>query len=415
MARHPRDPDDERLVCADVLGAFGVTAADIRREEVSDERLEAVLAEVLADEVDRTSVLRRTITWGDRGFACPPRYSRADLAGELEAVFDAIGWSFTVDPAAEGLELTGTDPRGRTREATVTYPDTPLGDHNLPAVLWTINETILAGTGARFALLSPGRKRWRAGLIEESELERLRDHYGPRIAAFDRPLCPEGGLAAYVSTEIADDATGTAGESPENGGDDGDPWPSWALERDAPRSADATGNDESVSDESGRRAPTVRSIGSTSDGSSAHDGFELRGSPSVSRSDDEGEDESDVRTETDDRTSTADEFGSLSGTSTTARVTNDSFGTDVDWQSEDDRYQALGAALGAGGRVSVRGLLEDDEFLPELPAVEPEETRIEFEDEFDPEAVSEAAATAEESGFEWVDTGSVERTRVSNG
>lgn len=423
MARRPRDLDDERLVCADVLGAFGVTASDIRREYVGDEPLEAVLADVLADEVDRTSVLRRTITWGDRGFACPPQYSQAELVDELRAVFEAIGWSLEVATTADGLDLTATDPRRRIREASVTYPDTPLENHNLPAVLWTINETILAGTGARFVLLSQGRDRWRAALVEESELERLRDHYGSRIAAFGRPLCPEGGLAAYVSTEIADGATG-----------DGDPWPPWALDRPSSRSGDAAENgesgvterpsdDERSSVDEPSQTPTVRSMESAADGPSDVDGYELRGTPSAARSGDGG----DVRTKAESRSTTADrstnrdgrstttdEFGSLSGPSTTARVTNDSFGTDIDFETEDERYQALGAALDAGGRVTVRGLLEDDEFLPELPAVEPDETRIEFEEEFDPEAFSEAAAAAEESGFEWVDAGSLERTRVSN-
>jgi len=72
----------------------------------------------------------------------------------------------------------------------------------------------------------------------------------------------------------------------------------------------------------------------------------------------------------DENATNADEFRTLSGTSKTARIDNDSFGTALEPQSDDDRYRALGAALDAGGAVSVRGLLEDDEFLPELPTVE---------------------------------------------
>jgi len=170
--------------------------------------------------------------------------------GELAAVFESIRWSVTITHTQNGLQLTATDPRGRRRETSVTYPETPLRTDNLPAVLWTINDAVLAGTGARFVLLSAGVDRWRAALIETSALERLRDRYGPRIEAVDRPLCPDHGLEAYVPATAADDATGPDGNGLSTGGDglsadsdgfgadgdgfgaDGDgPWPPWALER----------------------------------------------------------------------------------------------------------------------------------------------------------------------------------------
>jgi len=123
-----------------------------------------------------------------------------------------------------------------------------------------------------------------------------------------------------------------------------------------------------------------RPSGSTS--SSEIDGFELRGTPAVSRQEDDDERSENCESETtvfddgestpssDENATNADEFRTLSGTSKTARIDNDSFGTALEPQSDDDRYRALGAALDAGGAVSVRGLLEDDEFLPELPTVE---------------------------------------------
>lgn len=129
------------------------------------------------------------------------------------------------------------------------------------------------------------------------------------------------------------------------------------------------------------------------------------------RSDTDGDDESEAE---DEDNSSDDGFGTLSGTTKTARVTNDSFGAGEEFATENDRYRALGVALGAGGVVDVEGLLEDDDFLPELPASGPSETRIEFADEFDPAAVPEATASAEQSGFEWVDSGSLETTRLSN-
>ncbi|ADD05271.1 uncharacterized protein Nmag_1695 [Natrialba magadii ATCC 43099] len=218
---------------------------------------------------------------------------------------------------------------------------------------------------------------------------------------------------------------------------------------------DNKGEGEDV-DSSTKSPPTPSADESSAETTGTTEGgeFELRGSPSVSRVSDgsDGRDESDgsggsggstesngsdkegnarhpeaetsvgtalegfdrPSNEADQETTDTDDFGSLSGTSTTARVSNDSFGSDVEWETEDDRYRALGAALGAGGAVSVRGLLEDDEFLPELPAAEKAETRIEFADAFDPAAVTRAKAAAEQSGFVWVESGSLETTRVSN-
>jgi len=416
MGRSLRPSDDDLLVSADVLGAFGVTPADLEHAPASDSSLEAALADTLAAGVNRTTVLCRTITCSDRGLACPARYSTADLESELVAVFEAIGWSLSVSPTCDGLALIAADHHDRRRETTVTYPDTPLGADNLPAVLWAINDDVLDGTDARFVLLSAGIDRWRAALIDETELERLRDRYGPRIEAVEQPLCPEYGLAAYVPDATANDAIGAA---------NGEPWPPWALERDTRgRDADTRSEDEGVDSLIDEAEPSTESDAvSVSDGSSEIDGFELRGTPARSRTRDDADDRStadptptwSTDASRNSRSTATDDFGTLSGPSQTARVTNDAFGTDVDCGSDDDRYRALGAALDAGGTVSVRGLLEDDDFLPELPATESEAVRIEFTEEFDPAAIPEATATAEEEGFEWVDSGSLETTRISDG
>ncbi|WP_425491896.1 hypothetical protein [Natrinema longum] len=434
MARPARDPTDDLLVAADVLGSFGVTATDLAGEPAEENGLEDAVADVLSTGVDRTAVLRRTIARSDRGIDCTARYSRADLEAELEAAFEAIGWSFASSATSGRLELTATDPHGRSREATVTYPETPLASDNLPAVLWTITETVLAGTDARFVLLSSGVDRWRGALAAEPELERLRERYGPRIEAFDRPLCPEYGLAAYVPGAEPDGSSALGADSHGFEPHD-DPWPPWALEYEThgrsdpdPGSVDSLIEDAEPSSAATDSTRPSTSEASTSDERREIDGFELRGAPSVSRTRPEGSTEtgdsgrSSGDSSRPDRSAGADEsstrtteFGTLSGSTTTTRVENDSFGTDLDPQSEDDRYRAVGAALDAGGTVSVRGLLEDDEFLPELPAVEPTETRIEFDDECAPVEPPDATAAAEESGFEWVETGSLETMRLSDG
>ncbi|MFP8953268.1 hypothetical protein ACLI4Z_09895 [Natrialbaceae archaeon A-arb3/5] len=483
MPRPPRDRDrnhcerdheyeydaDELLRCADVLGSFGVTAAEIKRVADGGGSLEAALAAVLSDGRDRTTVLRRMIAGSSRGLACSARYADDDLNGELTAVFEAVDWSVDhITRTRDRMVIAVTDHQGRRRETTVVYPDTPLGTDNLPAILQGINTSVFVGTDARFVLLSAGIDRWRAALVNEDELASLRDKYGTRIAAVGRPLLPEHELEAFVP-----DADSTSGS---RGGSDTAPWPDWATERHGTRryageNGDntsepraATDKTRATSDEvsalieeaeepSERPARTKASSGdefeqrartngrdetpdpAATTTESDTDGFELcGGSPSVSRVSDEeppgaasdrvadrsargstaSDRTTDRPTENDSNTDSA-EFGTLSGTSDTARVSNDSFGTGDEWESEDDRYSALGLALGAGGNVTVRGLLEDDDFLPELPAVEPEQTRIEFDEEFDPGALPRAKTAAEQSGFVWVDSGTLETTRVSNG
>lgn len=427
-----RRENRDALACADVLGAFGATASDAGIDPADASSLDDALAERLAAVGDRTAFLRETIARSDRGLDCSARYATAALERELRDVFSSFQWSIEVSERADGLALRVSDRTGRTRETTVTYPDTPLADDNLPAVLHAVNEDLIDGIGGRFVLLSSGIDRWRASLVETDELDRLREAYGERIEVFDRPLLPVHDVAAYV---------------PSAGGGGGEPWPTWAIER-AERgpSGDATGRDSGDAsgadpsageasddevaaliervDDGGADAddaaetgdgtddrgdgnggePTVREW-TSGDGAGAG-GFELAGGgPTVSRSADDADDLDPAAAGGD---------GALSGGPTTERVSNDSFGTDYELATEDDRYRALGAALGTGRNVSVRGLLEDDEFLPELPAAEPETTRLTFEDDFDPTAVSKAQASAEESGFEWVDPGSMESERVHN-
>ncbi|RQG95132.1 hypothetical protein [Natrarchaeobius chitinivorans] len=507
MVPEPPNSDEGLLISVDVLGAFGVTSTEIKRESEIDGPLEEVLAGALEDGRDRTSILRRMIARSNRGISCSARYTQESLERELSGVFEAVGWSFDCarSVARDRLSVSVVDHNGRRREATLEYPESPLGTDNLPAILAKIEETLLAGTGARFVLLSSGVDRWRGVLVDGDELADLRDRYGPRIDAVGRPLVPEDGLEAYVPDE--------GGEPAASGDERNGPWPAWASDRErdgtsvptsdrraSTGSSQATLDDvasfieeaESDPGSEGRspaesepenrggerdrshREPTSEpawTASSDASGDGDTDGFELSGSPTVSRV--SGADESQSASPTGGRSSAMDAaagssvgiaagdsrqtddggsrsrrmddggsrsreatgektdeacedgpsdseeesagFGTLSGTTKTARVSNDSFGSDVEWETEDDRYRALGMALGAGGAVSVEGVLDDDEFLPELPAVEPERTRIEFREEFDPTALPEAKATAEESGFVWMGSGSLETTRVSDG
>ena len=110
----------------------------------------------------------------------------------------------------------------------------------------------------------------------------------------------------------------------------------------------------------------------------------------------------------------ADAAASFDAGAETSRVEPDSFGVDAEKQTEDDQFAAVGAALAAPASISVGGLLDDDEFLPHLPQTEPEQTRIEFEDEFDPNADASAAERETDDGFVWVnESGGLDEQRTS--
>ncbi|MCU4742360.1 hypothetical protein [Natronoglomus mannanivorans] len=512
------------LVCADVLGAFGVTPADVRTQTdptLEDRSLERVLAIALEDTRDRTAMVRQIVCRSSRGLDCSARYSTSALADELTTTFEAVDWSIDVCERDGGgrLGVRATDGSGRRRETEIEYPETPLECDNFPAVLAGLNDEILYSVDARFVLLSSGVDRWRAALVEREELEGVRDRYGHRIPVFDRPLCPEYGIDSYVG---GTESRGECGRTSDGDSETG-PWPAWALERtkwststtgstssghasESDDSRDRTAPDDATpdlieeaepdrsqsesesgsrleatteaatrvetgtetGDSSGRSSRTdtdtdAETLVSDAEGSNesmgngttseSSDLVVAGGSPTVSRVRQQGNDERNgergserdgdshqypaatgkseravertdpPRADRNDRSAVVsrrerretdtDGFGTLSGKTKTARVTNDSFGADVETPTDDDRYRALGAAIGTGKNVSVKGLLDDDEFLPELPAAERVETRIEFADEFDPAAVPKAKAAAEESGFEWVESGSLETTRIS--
>ncbi|MFP9060907.1 hypothetical protein ACLI4R_10275 [Natrialbaceae archaeon A-chndr2] len=515
--------DGDSIVCADVLGRFGVEGGDLRAQHDSERlpgeesaELETVLETALDDARDRTTFLRRTISGSPRGIDCSARYSQETLERELTAAFESIEWTVTFERSGFEWRLRATDPAGRSRETTLSYPKTPLERDNLPAILHQLESDILYGTDAGFVLLSRGVDRWRAALVDETALEAVCADYGDRIAAFDRPLLPAASLETYTS-DSSDAVVSVDGDSH---------WPEWALERSQRRvssgtagpsrgattdstgvggstgapetrlevslieeaeSSDGRDKSDECRDEGGKsdEPTTEKPVWARDDGASLwneepessaettreRDGYVLSGgSPTVSRSGgpesscsggahrshtgdsrrgdsnertglasetgrsdsaneftgahttsetagtNDGFDAERSREAASDRAATAEDdgFGSLSGSVSTTRVSNESFGTG-ETQDEDEQYLALGAAMGTGQNVSVSGLLEDDSFLPELPAVEPTETRMTFEETFDPTALPKAKAAAEQSGFVWVQSGGLETTRVSNG
>ncbi|WP_439028307.1 hypothetical protein [Haloarchaeobius sp. DT45] len=213
--RDRRDVSDV-VVCADVLGGFGVSADSIRRQDDAPGRS---LEDIIADSLDQTEhpaeFIRRTIAQSDRGVDAPARHWRHAPHVQFSAVFEALEWEAELrDAHGRPLDAAGfadlpwtvslTDANGITREAPFEYPDTPLGDDNYPALVHAVNTRLLYGLGVEFVQLSDGTDRWRFALVETDELARLRDQYGLRVTVFDRPLLSAPQPPAYLPDEGGD-------------------------------------------------------------------------------------------------------------------------------------------------------------------------------------------------------------------
>ena len=592
---------EDALVCADVLGGFGVSSDHVS-ERVADaadaadgdrvDDLETAIQRALADPEHPTAFLRRTVSAAPRGVDSPARFWTTAPETQLGDVFAAIDWTFDVKNAngrslsvadAQPYRLRVEDADGRTRSCEFSFPDTPLGDDNYPALVHAINEELLYGLDCRFVQLSDGTDRWRFALVETDEYDRLVDRFGGRVTAFDRPLLAADQPAAYVpdgDATAADDAVGTesagrgdavgrtaggvpvpgwaresrgrswrgrrltadafdaddvggldhlddaderdrdgdagdaggrgadgdaggdddagdaadaaaviefvdasatdssddVGAPPDADGGERDPGPStndasgtnaagWTVVRDAEANGQGAGSRSDAEDAAGTTDDdldgwsiggsvdaTTRSPASTADATSSVDadasGRESDASASGSDgsasstggADDGlsasgftwGDENADATTggadatgndgggagdaasaNDDDGFFSADAAASFDAGAKTSRVEGDSFGVDAGEQTEDDRFAAVGAALAAPAGISCAGLLDDDEFLPHLPRAEPEETRLEFDDEFDPTA-DHADERETDDGFVWVnESSSVDEDRTS--
>jgi hypothetical protein len=532
------DTDDEALVCADVLGSFGVSTAHVRRQTGEAPDPEAAIRAALADVVHPTEFLRRTITAAPRGVELAARHRPRTLWTALGDAVDALGWTLDVR-TADGRRPTRTsdpdgpwtvtliDASGSEREATVDYPDTSLGRHNAPAIVHAVNERLLYGLDSRFVALSDGADRWRFAYVEDDELADLREKFGDRVTVFDRPLLGEHALAAFVDPDPgvdpypdwatdtprsawtpASESAGTGtdpgasttdaeaddteslidfvddGAGGDGAGDDRAGGEGGASDRPGATTAAAASQDDeagedgedgedgasdadsghysdtfdglsgwsAAEDTHGDDAPAWESVASggrrTDEGRAGDTGGAGAGAGADGETDSGGADAAaaaprefggEMRTaRTSDDTDAVDAAASqastvqaspdaaraeeaaddgffdsgLSGGPTTTRVESDSFGL-PETQTEDEEFAAFGAAIDAGGGLSVTGLLDDEEFVPEFPAEGPTEVRVEFDDGFDPGTPPPSETRTTEDGFEWVNE-TVSTTRSSS-
>lgn len=545
---------EDALVCADVLGGFGVSSDHVREHvpDVSADAtagdLESAIQRALADPEHPTAFVRRTVAKAPRGVDAPVRFWTTAPETQLGGVFAALSWTFDVK-SANGRSLSVDDERpyqlrvedadGRARSTTFSFPDTPLGDDNYPALVAAINRELLYGLDCRFVQLSDGTDRWRFALVETEELARLRERFGERLTVFERPLlaadqpdayAPDeaiagsavegipvpswarddderswrgrrltadafdadhvGGLdhlhdgdastasedgtndvvsaegdaeadsaeaAAVIEFAEADstaDGDADAASDPDSGvsgvtagggasdvvrdaeaaeDDDLDGWSiggtvdaTTRSSDEAAATTDAAG--ESASDSASTDAANTTASGSTTeleasgfdwgneDADDGDEGSVVRAGALADEDSSAGESDADADADenaSDDGFFSADAAASFDAGAQTSRVEPDSFGVDAGEQTDEDEFAAVGAALAAPAGISVGGLLDDEEFLPHLPRAEPETTRIEFADEFDPTA-DPAEERETDDGFVWVnEPGGIDETRSS--
>jgi len=449
------------VVCASVLGRFGVSADTVADDARSPE---AAVEAAIERAPSRTAFLRRTISTAPRGIDASARYARETPWRQLRTTFEALGWSFdaedrsgrSVERAASPtgpFSVTVADADGRRRTATVEYPQTPLGRYNLPALLARIERKLLYGVDWRFVALSDGADRWRFAPVEADALAALRDAHGDRVEPFGRPLLARHGPTAYEpdggpgvwpdwarETASTDDGATAGGPTADvdtadvidfvGGSDPGDDESDSTEDSDGETVLRDGVAFDGLSDwsaaESSSEEPTPEATGDGVSGASETDAstddagtddtaaFTVGGSPKTVRSTDEESAGADAASgrgpETDSATEPQtddgdDEFfdGGLSGGPSVERVENESFGL-PESQTDEESLQAAGVAIDAGGGVSVAGLLDDESFLPTIPASGPTEVRLSFDTSFEPAAPApvETPERDDEDEFVWV-------------
>jgi hypothetical protein len=210
MAAQAVDPVGEYVR---LLGAFGLPPAELRAAHGADGDGSALRRAVREDVGERPAALyrraHRLLARSSRGVDASRRYWNHAPVTQLDEVFAAYGCRFevrdpetgaeTVPTADEPVELAVREPEGgRGSRTRFSYPDTPLGDDNYPALVATVDEQLLDGTGLRFVALSDVTDRWRFVLVAERALARLRERHGERVEFADRPLLREHQPAAYT-------------------------------------------------------------------------------------------------------------------------------------------------------------------------------------------------------------------------
>ncbi|MFW5937926.1 MAG: hypothetical protein ACOCSN_03200 [Halanaeroarchaeum sp.] len=218
MGRDRRGTGTDPIGAAvEVLNGFGVgVAAVANRWSVDDPGddpapAEAVRAALRAnDGPEAPAVLvRTTIAKGPRGIDAPAKYWDSALGLQLGSVFADVGATVEITDAEgvpidesatapEPFRIEITDAEGVTHGVTFAYPETPIGSDNYAAVVHALQRDLLDGTGFSLVSLTAPDRRWRFALVATADLERLQERYGDRISIGDHQVLADRHPAAYV-------------------------------------------------------------------------------------------------------------------------------------------------------------------------------------------------------------------------
>lgn len=187
---------------ADVLRGFGLTRSEIGEPHADEGPLtaETIRWDVNLEEADQAyELLRGTLVRSDRGIEAPRRYWSQAPAFQLNDVLAAFGYEVAFEApgggafesADEAFDVVLFEDGTEHDRVTFGYPDGPLGEDNYPALVHAVRTRLLDDHDFAFVLLSEPEDAWRFVLVEESDLERPRSEYGPRVEVFGRPLLSE--------------------------------------------------------------------------------------------------------------------------------------------------------------------------------------------------------------------------------
>jgi len=212
-----------------VLQRFGLPMSEIRTEHGvdtdDDDALRTAIREGAGGDPTPDALYRRVhrlLAHSSRGIDSRNRFWNHAPPTQLASVFDAYGCQFEVLDPDTGettdcsthhgpVELVLRErSSGQVRRTLFSFPDTPLGDDNYPALIAAINEELLGETCLDFVLLTSEIDHWRFVLVEDRPLSRLRDRYGDRVEVFDRPLLRDHQPAAFGADIDALSADGLA-------------------------------------------------------------------------------------------------------------------------------------------------------------------------------------------------------------
>ncbi|SNZ04535.1 hypothetical protein SAMN06269185_0594 [Natronoarchaeum philippinense] len=225
-------PPDLLTEYVTLLREFGLSSEAIRDLHVDDEAPEDTpLEEFVARRVDADSPralfsrLVETLTQSRRGISATASYWNYAPEVHLNEVFEPYGCSVTFrdtthSTGGASIEIELEDAGGATHDLRFEYPDTPLGDDNLPALLDAVETKLLSETDLTFVLLAGIDRRWRAVLIEADRLAELERRHGDGIEFAGVSLVRDDQPAAFASgeaVEVASVLNGLRGETDQQG------------------------------------------------------------------------------------------------------------------------------------------------------------------------------------------------------